>query len=148
MPPSNPTPPELDGKSAQGGTHLVGGLLRARRKALSLTLDAVAAQAGIATGFLSEIERDRSSPSVASLIRLRDVLVIPVESLFTSSQAQLVRADAREPMAFGGDPAMPLSPLTFGPGDSFFIQAGSRVSIRYRSSVRVVFCSVLPAAAA
>jgi transcriptional regulator with XRE-family HTH domain len=80
----------------------MGPMLRARRRALDLTLEAVASQAGIATGFLSEIERDRASPSVASLVRLCAVLRIPVGSLFQSNQPELVRAGDREQMRYGG----------------------------------------------
>lgn len=80
----------------------MGPMLRARRRALDLTLEVVASQAGIATGFLSEIERDQASPSVASLVRLCAVLRIPVGSLFQSNQPELVRAGEREQMRYGG----------------------------------------------
>ncbi len=77
-------------------------MLRQRRKELNLTLADVARNAGIASGFLSEIERDQASPSVATLIRLCDVLGISVGSLFTSNQPLLVRAGSREKMRYGG----------------------------------------------
>ncbi|MBL9051239.1 MAG: helix-turn-helix domain-containing protein [Tabrizicola sp.] len=83
-------------------THQIGPMLRQRRKELNLTLAQVAEQVGIATGFLSEIERDQASPSVATLIRLCDALGVPVGSLFTSNQPLLVRAGAREKMRYGG----------------------------------------------
>lgn len=83
-------------------THQIGPMLRQRRRELNLTLAQVATAAAIASGFLSEIERDQASPSVATLIRLCDVLGIPVGSLFTSNQPQLVRADSREKMRYGG----------------------------------------------
>jgi transcriptional regulator with XRE-family HTH domain len=77
-------------------------MLRQRRKDLNLTLAQVAGRAGIASGFLSEIERDQASPSVATLVRLCEVLGISVGSLFTSSQPLLVRAGSREKMRYGG----------------------------------------------
>lgn len=83
-------------------THQIGPMLRQRRKELNLTLAQVAERVGIATGFLSEIERDQASPSVATLIRLCDALGVPVGSLFTSNQPLLVRAGAREKMRYGG----------------------------------------------
>ena len=83
-------------------THQIGPTLRQRRKDLGLTLDRVAGPAGIASGFLSEIERDQASPSVATLIRLCDVLGIAVGSLFASNQPLLVRAQERQKMRYGG----------------------------------------------
>ncbi|OYX25259.1 MAG: hypothetical protein B7Z10_06865 [Rhodobacterales bacterium 32-66-7] len=83
-------------------THQIGPMLRRRRREMNLTLAQVAGSAGIASGFLSEIERDQASPSVATLIRLCDVLGISVGSLFTSNQPLLVRAGSREKMRYGG----------------------------------------------
>jgi transcriptional regulator with XRE-family HTH domain len=77
-------------------------MIRQRRKELNLTLDVVARASGIGMSFLSEIERDQSSPSVATLIKLCEVLGIPVGSLFQSSQPVVVRAGSREPMRYGG----------------------------------------------
>ena len=83
-------------------THQIGPMLRQRRKELNLTLAQVAERVGIAQGFLSEIERDQASPSVATLIRLCDALGVPVGSLFVTSQPLVVRAGAREKMRYGG----------------------------------------------
>ena len=80
----------------------IGPMLRKSRKARDLTLEVVAKRAGIAVGFLSEIERDQASPSVATLIRLCDVLGIAVGSLFQTRQAVLVRAGQGERMRYGG----------------------------------------------
>ena len=80
----------------------IGPMLRKSRKERNLTLEVVAKRSGIAVGFLSEIERDQASPSVATLIRLCDVLGIPVGSLFQTSQAVLVRAGQGERMRYGG----------------------------------------------
>lgn len=80
----------------------IGALLRARRQSLDLTLDYVAAAAEITKGFLSDVERDKASPSVASLIRLCDVLNLPVGSLFSSVGSAVVRKDERVPIKFGG----------------------------------------------
>ena len=84
------------------GAYIIGGMLRQRRKELNLTLDSVASAAEVAASFLSEIERDHASPSVATLIRLCEVLGIPVGSLFQSSQSVVVRAGQREQMRYGG----------------------------------------------
>lgn len=83
-------------------THQIGPMLRQRRKEMNLTLAKVATAAGVASGFLSEFERDQASPSVATLIRLCDALGIPVGSLFSGNQPQVVRAGSREKMRYGG----------------------------------------------
>ena len=80
----------------------IGHLLRERRRQLDLTLDAVAEATALTKGFLSDIERDKTSPSVASLVKLCEVLNLPVGDLFTSSQSAVVRADERPPIRFGG----------------------------------------------
>ncbi|HVJ40441.1 MAG TPA: cupin domain-containing protein [Dongiaceae bacterium] len=80
----------------------IGALLRARRQSLELTLEFVAVAAEITKGFLSDVERDKASPSVASLIRLCDVLNLPIGSLFSSVGSSVIRKDERVPIKFGG----------------------------------------------
>ena len=80
----------------------IGHLLRERRRQLDLTLDAVAEATTLTKSFLSDIERDKTSPSVASLVKLCEVLGMPVGDLFNSSQSAVVRAGERPPIRFGG----------------------------------------------
>ncbi len=80
----------------------IGRLLRARRRNLDMTLDDVAGAADLTKSFLSEIERDKTSPSVASLVRLCEVLALPVGDLFTPARSGVVRANDRPPIRFGG----------------------------------------------
>ncbi|RBY74659.1 XRE family transcriptional regulator [Geodermatophilus sp. TF02-6] len=81
---------------------LVGARLRAARQAAGLTLAAVAAQAGLTKGFLSRLERDEVSPSVASLVTVCGVLGIGVGQLFEPPTTSLVRAAEAPPINFGG----------------------------------------------
>ena len=48
----------------------IGGRIRATRLARGLTLGQVAAAAGLTQGFVSKLERDQVSPSVASLVAI------------------------------------------------------------------------------
>ena len=80
----------------------VGARLRAARQAAGLTLTAVAAQAGLTKGFLSRLERDEVSPSVASLVTVCGVLGIGVGQLFEPPATSLVRAAEAPPIDFGG----------------------------------------------
>lgn len=52
----------------------LGQRLRRRRKALGLSLQAVAEGAGITAGFLSLVERDLATPSIASVTAIASVL--------------------------------------------------------------------------
>ena len=81
---------------------LVGAKLRERRRHLNLTLQEVADRVGVTKGFLSEIERDRAVPSVATLLKLRDALSLSVATLFHSAIPQVVRQQARAQIPYGG----------------------------------------------
>ncbi len=73
----------------------IGSRLRAARKAHGYTLDQLAAASGLTKGFLSRVERDETSPSVASLLALCEVMSIDIGSLFSAPEIALVRrADA------------------------------------------------------
>ena len=52
----------------------IGSRIRAARHAQRLTIDQVADSTGLTKGFLSRVERDLTSPSVASLVTLCQVL--------------------------------------------------------------------------
>lgn len=80
----------------------IGSRLRAARKALGYTLDQLAASAGLTKGFLSRVERDETSLSVASLITLCEVMSLDVGTLFSAPQVALVRRDAAPAINLGG----------------------------------------------
>ena len=80
----------------------IGSKLRAARKAKGYTLDQLAAASGLTKGFLSRIERDETSPSVASLITLCEVMSVEVGTLFTAPDVALVRRDDAPTINLGG----------------------------------------------
>lgn len=80
----------------------IGSRLRAARKEAGLTLDELAGRSGLTKGFLSQLERDLTAPSVGSLLRICEALELPVGELFDTQQGPLVRAAQRAPIAFGG----------------------------------------------
>jgi transcriptional regulator with XRE-family HTH domain len=91
-----------DESTGQPPSQLVGATLREQRRRLNLTLEEVSRRVGITKGFLSEIERDRATPSVATLMRLREALSLSIASVFTSSQPRIVRAKQRQKIFLGG----------------------------------------------
>ncbi|MDQ1629255.1 MAG: hypothetical protein QOI54_2999 [Actinomycetota bacterium] len=89
-------------KPATNGAVLIGGRLRAARQARGLTLDKVAEATGLTKGFISRLERDEVSPSVASLVSVCEVVGIRIGELFESPLTQLVRAAEGRRINFGG----------------------------------------------
>lgn len=79
--------------SAQPGQPArIGARLRAARVRQGLTLDNVAGAAGVTKSFLSRLERDGTSPSVATLQVICEVLSLPMGSLFEAPALDVVRA--------------------------------------------------------
>lgn len=60
----------------------IGARLRGVRQTRRLTIDQVAEMSGLTKGFLSRVERDLTSPSVSTLLKLCDVLGIEIGQLF------------------------------------------------------------------
>jgi transcriptional regulator with XRE-family HTH domain len=87
--------------SPRGAAHL-GVRLREARRAQRKTLAQVAAESGVTKGFVSKLENDQASASVATLVRLCEALSVPIGSLFEPSVGQVVRHDAYPPIEFGG----------------------------------------------
>lgn len=76
----------------------IGTAIRARRLQLNMTLKEVSEKAGLSVGFLSQVERNLTAPSLSSLVTLSNALGVGVEYfLSTPKGAGLVtRQDSRE----------------------------------------------------
>ncbi|MET0952716.1 MAG: cupin domain-containing protein [Aeromicrobium sp.] len=84
----------------------IGPKLRAARTGHGYTLDQLAKATGLTKGFLSRVERDETSPSVASLLTLCEVMSIDVGSLFSAPEVALVRRDGAPAINLGGTGVM------------------------------------------
>ncbi len=60
----------------------IGKKLRRLRKSKALTLEELATRANLTKGFLSQVERDKASPSVAALKQVLDVMGEDISSFF------------------------------------------------------------------
>ena len=80
----------------------IGSRLRAARHAQQFTIDQLASATGLTKGFISRIERDMTSPSVATLVSLCEVLNVSIGDLFTVSEGELVTADSAPRINLGG----------------------------------------------
>ena len=81
----------------------LGADLRALRKARGLTLQDMADVLDRSVGWLSQVERDLSDPSITDLRHIAAMLDVAVSSLFRSSapaneQGLVVRPDGRRPI--------------------------------------------------
>lgn len=81
----------------------IGSRIRAARQAQRLTIEHVADATGLTKGFLSRVERDLTSPSVASLVTLCQVLSIAVGDLFAVPETHLTRRDGGPRISLGGE---------------------------------------------
>jgi transcriptional regulator with XRE-family HTH domain len=80
----------------------IGRRIRTARRQRRLTLEELGSATGLSKGFISHVERDLASPSVASLILICDALRIPIGSLFEGGDAKLVRAGDAPKVFLGG----------------------------------------------
>lgn len=78
----------------------LGALLRAIRNSRHLTIKEVAAKAGVSSSLLSQIERNRISPSLDTLLQVLEVYGVPPNKFFkdyeTNSKVEIIRKGDRE----------------------------------------------------
>lgn len=67
-----------------------------------MTIEHLAESTGLTKGFISRIERDKVSPSVATLIAICDVLNLSIGDLFATTDAQFVKAADAPRINLGG----------------------------------------------
>lgn len=72
----------------KNGGKTYGERIRALREMQKLTLKGVASSVGISQSLLSQIERNKVSPSIDTLIRIADALGVDMEHLFKDYRQQ------------------------------------------------------------
>ena len=88
--------------SAEHSPIRIGAKLRTTRQAQGLTLEQLATASGVTRGFLSRIERDSTSPSVATLVQICQALSLPVGSLFEAPEVQRIALEDAPQINMGG----------------------------------------------
>ena len=83
---------------------LLGGLIRQRRKKLSMTMQDLATTAGVSVGYVSQIERDMAMPSLGTLAQIADALSVEVEYFVKSQKPTdaISWAEGRQQFFMGG----------------------------------------------
>ena len=82
----------------------LGGRIRALRQARRLTLRDVAERSGVTESFLSQVERDVTSPSIATVQRIARALDLSIAQLFAEEPqtGRVVRREARRRVVYQG----------------------------------------------
>jgi len=82
----------------------LGTRIRALRQARRLTLREVADRAGVTESFLSQVERDVTSPSIATVHRIARALGLSIAQLFAEDgdTGRVVRREARRRVSYPG----------------------------------------------
>lgn len=130
---------------------LIGARLRVARLSKGLTLGTVASVTGLTQGYLSKLERDQVSPSVASLVAVCAAVGLRVGDLFEPPPSAIVRAGAGTLINFGAQLARE---YVITPGDqtlievihSFIEPKGSGGSTQYALDCDIEFIFVVSGA--
>ncbi|MFE7423329.1 helix-turn-helix domain-containing protein [Rhodococcus sp. NPDC057529] len=80
----------------------IGQRLRSAREQRGLTISQVAEFTGLTKGFISLVERDKTSASVATLMKICDALTLQITALFEPPRTFLSRRTDRRSAKFGG----------------------------------------------
>lgn len=86
-----------------GQPALLGAAIRHRRKVMGKTLVEVANDAELTTGFISQVERGISSPSLASLLSIAASLQTSIEQLLSVPEeySEYIQKDKRQTYSLG-----------------------------------------------
>lgn len=81
--------------------HAFGGRIRDLRRKAGMTLQTLADQAGISVGFLSQVERDKATPSLGTLAGLARALGVEIDWFIATPRASdsITRAGERASFA-------------------------------------------------
>ena len=75
----------------------MGARVRALRRERGLTIEQIAAATGLTKGFISQLERDRTSPSLSSIARICDALGVRLSHIFERDPAPALVRKADRP---------------------------------------------------
>jgi transcriptional regulator with XRE-family HTH domain len=93
-----------DGPAPAATELQLGATIRALRQARRLTLRQVAERVGVTESFLSQVERDVASPSIATVGRIARALDTSIAQLFAEQPqtGRVVRREARRRITYPG----------------------------------------------
>jgi len=80
----------------------IGAKIRSARGARHMTLEQLAVATGLSRSFISRVENDATSPSVATLVQICQVLSLPIGDLFSEPETHVTPFDAAPHINMGG----------------------------------------------
>ena len=82
----------------------VGAIIRARRRQMQMTLQALGDSAGVSIGYLSQVERDRATPSLGTLAQIARALDVGIDYFIATPNAEdaLTREGERRKFSVDG----------------------------------------------
>src|SRR5512138_2088970 len=92
----------------------VGALIRRERQRQGLSLRELARRVGVSASMLSQVETDRTRPSVSTIYAIATELGLSIDALLSDSEAA-EGADAGAAGAVGGTAAVAGAPAAHGP---------------------------------
>jgi transcriptional regulator with XRE-family HTH domain len=87
--------------AARNETPRVGARVRSLRRERGLTIESLAVATGLTKGFISQLERDRTAPSLASIARICDALGVRLGHIFEQEPAPALVRKHDRPLADG-----------------------------------------------
>ena len=85
-------PKERGGRDADSGAQIISGQLgktiQRLRKAYNLSLSELAEQSGVAKSIISQIERNETNPTLATIWRLSQALDVSIERVLSSNEEE------------------------------------------------------------
>jgi transcriptional regulator with XRE-family HTH domain len=104
-----------------------GNKIRKIREKKNLTLKTVASEAGVSESLISQIERNKVSPSIDTLLTIVDVLDVDIEYIFRDYRKKrsvsVVRSDERNTRTIGDITYQQLSSIISAEGKTHDIEA-------------------------
>jgi len=83
----------------------IGSAIRAIRKRKKITIAQICAETGLSQGFMSQVETNKTSPSIATLDNIANALNVPLTYLLMKKDERMsvVRRSERKTTTSGGD---------------------------------------------
>src|ERR687889_34072 len=86
----DPAMPRATPLATRSETPKVGARVRSLRRERGLTIEQLAAATGLTKGFISQLERDRTAPSLSSIARICDALGVRLSHIFERDPAPAI----------------------------------------------------------
>lgn len=143
-------------------TDLIGARVRALRLARGMSVNKLAAAAGVSAGIVSQIERDRANPSLSTIEKICAALAVPSDAVLavepvSTDPSFVCRAGSRNHILVGtapilkemisppGNPSLRMMIISLPPGSEnldVVIENGQKAGLVLEGEIRIVVSGV------